>query len=325
MCGKKRQVRCSPKLIRIAMSLYLRDPKGHLEFQETDCHILPAPTCLNEIKSTFQMREGEDPKVCGRHKDERLRGKSRDGEVGHLMMDEIKLKSDVACNCRNKEIVGFVGKNDKISLRDEFAGLLESPEKKEEETKSLAVYANQWRFRSLYNKTHDAEFFFNSGCLNSDELLRQCLHAVTCYEMSGVEILGLVSDAGGPNSGLLKLLRHGESIESNWPSEKCVSVANHVNLDRTVSVWHCSAHNMKAMRNSLHRSQPGGTRDFHRESNIGFGWVAAGVRCSQKRQGQSCCGTCSPNGRINASRQIGQLWCHERHICKGAVQGKGDS
>jgi hypothetical protein len=70
------------------------------------------------LKQEIRMKDGEDPKVYCHFKDERLQGKYLGGLIGHLMADEIKLKSDTAYNCRNKEIIGFVGNNGHLNLRE---------------------------------------------------------------------------------------------------------------------------------------------------------------------------------------------------------------
>jgi hypothetical protein len=72
-----------------------------------------------------------------------------------------------------------------------------------------AVYVNQWRYRSTYGVLHNAEFFFNDGSLNGDELLDQLTHVLLSYELVGAKVLGIESDAGGNNAGLIKLLRAG--------------------------------------------------------------------------------------------------------------------
>jgi hypothetical protein len=277
LSGKNQQLRFAPKTIRMAMSLWLWDGKGYQEFQESTYYLLPSPQYLRKLKEEFRMKDGEDPKVYCRFKDERLRGKESAGMIGHLMADEIKLKSDIAYNCRNKEIIGFVGNKGSLNLREEFANLLTSPERASDDTKVPAVYANQWRFRSIHNKTHNAEFFFNSGSITKDELLRQFMHVVTCYEMSGVKVMGIVPDAGGPNSGLLKLLRKDEKVEGNWPSTACLSLVNHMSLERRISIWHCSTHGAKAMRNSLYRSQESGTKEFPTQRWCQL-WVGANFR-----------------------------------------------
>jgi hypothetical protein len=128
MSGKKSQQRYSPKLIRMAMALWLRDKKAYEEFQEADYYMLPSIPYLKDIKSTFQLGDSEDPKIYCRYKDERLHGKSKDGEAGHMMVDEIKLKSDIAFNCKNNEVIGFVANKGTIDLREEFASPLASEE-----------------------------------------------------------------------------------------------------------------------------------------------------------------------------------------------------
>ena len=75
-----------------------------------------------------------------------------------------------------------------------------------EESYVPAVYVNQWRFRSVHGVLHNAEFFFNDGSLDGDELLDQLTHVLLSYELVGAKVLGIVSDAGGNNAGLIKLL-----------------------------------------------------------------------------------------------------------------------
>jgi hypothetical protein len=81
MRGKKSQQRYSPKLIHMAMALWIRDNKVYEGFQEANYYMLPSIPYLKDIESTFQSRDGEDPKIYCRYKDERLRGKSKDGEA----------------------------------------------------------------------------------------------------------------------------------------------------------------------------------------------------------------------------------------------------
>ena len=250
----KRQQCYSPKLIRMAMALWLRDNKAYKEFQESGFYMMPS-ALLKKIKGSFKSRDGEDPKIYCRYKDERLRRKSKEGEAGHLMVDEIKLKSDLAFNCKNNEVIGFVANSGTIDLRAEFASLLANDELPTDgKSKELAMNANQWRFRSLHNKTHNLEFFFNSGSLSSSELLRHFNHVVACYELSGVRIMGLVLDAGRLNAGLLKFLRKGEKVEGSWPSDSCLYSLNPMDPTRKIYHFHCSTHDQKSMRNSLHRS-----------------------------------------------------------------------
>jgi hypothetical protein len=228
LSGKDSRARYAPKTIHIAMSLWLRDGKGYQEFQESIYCLLPLPRYLRNLKHAFAMNDGEDPKVYCQFKYERLRDIGLCGMIGHLMADKIKLKSDIAYNCCNKEIIGFV------------ENILKSPETPSGDSKVPAMYANQWRFHSIHNKTHNAEFFFNSGSITKEELLPQYMHVVSCYEMSGVKVLGIVPDTGGPKLGLLKLLRKDKKVERSWPNKACLYAVNHMCLERSISTWHCT-------------------------------------------------------------------------------------
>ena len=63
----------------------------------------------------------------------------------------------------------------------------------------LGIYTNQWRFRSTRSLIHVGDFYYNSGSLDGDEILRQFLDVVSLYEMIGVRVFRIVSDGGGGN------------------------------------------------------------------------------------------------------------------------------
>ena len=65
--------------------------------------------------------------------------------------------------------------------------------------KQLAVYSNQWRFRSTMGSTHNGDFYYNCGSLDANEITRQFIDVLTSYELIGVKILGIVGDGGGGN------------------------------------------------------------------------------------------------------------------------------
>jgi hypothetical protein len=63
MSGQKPKASSSPKLICMVMALWLHDNKAYQEFQEANYYMLPTIAYLKDIKSAFQMRDGEDTKV----------------------------------------------------------------------------------------------------------------------------------------------------------------------------------------------------------------------------------------------------------------------
>jgi hypothetical protein len=100
----------------------------------------------------------------------------------------------------NEELEKVV--NELASDNSNEAGLKDSLAKKEH-----AVHANQWRFRSCYGVVHNSEFFFNTGSMGGDDLVRQWMHVHTCYEIIGCKIYGLCGDAGGSNASFFKMIR----------------------------------------------------------------------------------------------------------------------
>ena len=48
------------------------------------------------------------------------------------------------------------------------------------------------------------------------------IQGVVSYEFIGVKIFGIVSDAGGGNSKMLKLLQGYNAIQGPWPDVKCL-------------------------------------------------------------------------------------------------------
>ena len=124
-------------------------------------------------------------------RDEFMNGSS-DPVYGHIMCDEMKLRSDFYWNPKNRKCVGIVveGDKDRISLADEVAKLYKDGKKmankEEDPTYSISLSVNQFRFRSADNRTHTGEFFFNNGSLSGDELLKQTKQVIFGYEMGQV-------------------------------------------------------------------------------------------------------------------------------------------
>jgi hypothetical protein len=94
------------------------------------------------------------------------------------------------------------------------------------------------------------------------------LHYVACYDMINVEIHGICSDAGGGNARLFTLLTQGSKVASGNDSAD-----SFVWQGRTIWIFFCSTHNLKAAPNSLFRSQMGGTSNFM-IGDVPFGWKA---------------------------------------------------
>ena len=97
------------------------------------------------------------------------------------------------------------------------------------------------------------------------------LQVVLSYEFIGVKIFGIVSDAGGRNTKMFKLLQGHHEIKGPWPSAECLSFANPVDLNRSIYIWSCGTHNFKALRNNIWKSQLSKSKSFLK-CGTPFGW-----------------------------------------------------
>ena len=141
-----------------------------------------------------------------------------------------------------------------------------------------ATYVNQWRFRSTHNKTTNLEFFMNSGSLTGDDMLHQLMHVLAMCNLINVKVVGLCLDAGGSNSSLLTMLRHGEVIgsEARLTKKEMISFAD-PNSDlenHRVAMFHCATHNLKNVRNAFLASSidDSTTRHFETIAGVKFTW-----------------------------------------------------
>ena len=71
--------------------------------------------------------------------------------------------------------------------------------KKKKDSASLVVYTNQWRFRQTRGIVHNGAFYYNTGSLDGNEMMRQFMDIVLSYETITVKMFVIVSDGGGCN------------------------------------------------------------------------------------------------------------------------------
>jgi hypothetical protein len=254
--GQKKQVRFSPRMLRLAMSLWMRSKSTYNDLWEHSLAIMPSVSLLKSIQKGMRVNEGHCAQIYGWFHDSYVSNCDK-AVHGHLMCDEMKLKNDIYWNCSNHAMVGLAASKDgvdKLLVEEEVAALFtdvfdstspgvgetkEAGEKtnltehyKRQELMSYkpATYVNLWRLRTTTNVTQSCEFFFNTGSLSGDELLRQFMRVTAHYEMIGVQILGLLCDAAGQNARLFHLLRAGQTVGlSGYPSFEQVTFPNPIN------------------------------------------------------------------------------------------------
>jgi hypothetical protein len=250
--GKDSHVRFNATIVRTAMASWLRSPASYRQLKECSLQVLPSERTLQKMAAEIKPDEGICPKLYGWFHDLFVGDDLKDQIMGHLLFDEMKLEKDIYWNCSNNKCAGFArsGPGDTIDLKESIRELLldiveeeeqDGDDQQDTEKRSTiemrdheaAIYVNQFRLRTTRKLTdkafkHNAEFFYNTGSLDADELLRQFMHVITCYEMIGVWILGNCMDAGGGNAGLCTLLRGGIDVHPHdtWLDESLVTFPN---------------------------------------------------------------------------------------------------
>jgi len=159
-----------------------------------------------------------------------------------------KLQKDVVINVKNGKIEGF--SKDFVDMKKLMNNLIDG--ERIDSFTNPATHVNQWRYRSTDGRSYNCEFWFNYGSLTGDTLLRQFNQVVMHCESVGSIVLGMVCDAGGNNARLFKLLRGREVLnEGAWLDEEMVRTENPYDPTRYIYMYHCSTHDLKAMRNAL--------------------------------------------------------------------------
>ena len=117
-------------------------------------------------------------------------------------------------------------------------------------------------------------FFFNDGTLSGATLANQFLWVTIGCETIGCEVLAVALDAGGCNARFVEEFFHElkKLTYESWMEEDDCCIVNPWDLKRKIFVWFCITHLMKAFRNQLYASQPGGSRGFQDKDDVPFGW-----------------------------------------------------
>jgi hypothetical protein len=145
--------------------------------------------------SHVSVHEGLCPNIYSDFNDDKHQSRP-DEKKGMIMCDELKFKTQLYWNTTSDKLVGFATESgNMVNLKDEVGSLFNSTNNDDtkntdanknnnkcDDTK-LAVYVNQWRWRSVYNETRNLEFFYNSGSLSANEVLHQMFHVMSNLKM----------------------------------------------------------------------------------------------------------------------------------------------
>ena len=129
--GKQTGNRYSPNIIRLALAIWQRSKSAYDHIQKSNVFMFPSVRLLALRKKENTVHQGFNPKIYSRMHDEFV-GKSGHKIVGHIMVDEMQLKSGIYFHSKGHEVTGFTTDGDGISLHGKLRNMLPLLEKNNE-------------------------------------------------------------------------------------------------------------------------------------------------------------------------------------------------
>jgi hypothetical protein len=271
LSGKDKQIRYSPYILRLAMSIWMRSPAAYREMRSNGWVVpLPSESTLENLRRDQQVSEGECELLyhwwAAHHSKE-----GDESTLGLLMCDETKLEENTAWNTKTHEVTGFIVDFDDLDdiVRKAFTHTTE---------KKTAVEVNLWKFQSISNECMDCEFFYNAKDLSNAALRKQFMHVLANLALANCEVIGFKTDGNSLNTTAMKYLSEAggrPSPDSVWLERKYVSFKHPIDPEKRIFLFLCTTHQLKSMRNQLKTSRNSnikGKRHFMDEFGNPFGW-----------------------------------------------------
>eukprot|EP00536_Pseudo-nitzschia_multiseries_P010146 jgi/Psemu1/25142/gm1.25142_g len=222
LSGNDKQVRYDYRIKRLALAYFLDYGKsGYNRLKESSLEILPIIRTNKRELSNLRGGDGAHAVHFSAQFADALQGRKEPvkGEMFvQIIFDEIKVRCSVAYNPITGKETGFTASKNgtTLSFAEEILSIVEDNLSGEEATTTIeknkdpyfepATYANVFRARTARNQTFNVAYFFNSGSLDGDDVLRQLLHVIAALEFVGFKVVMQMSDAGGANTSALALL-----------------------------------------------------------------------------------------------------------------------
>ena len=236
-CGR----RYHPQIIRFALSLHRKSPSAYRELWESGALVLPSERILRDYKNYFPPKAGINNENVNalRKKAASFTGNQR---YVVLVMDEMKIQSDLVFDKNSGDLVGFMDLGDPMT---NFACL--------DEKDTIATHALAFLVRGLCTDVKHIIAYFFTGNVTSYQLMPIFWKVVSTLELSlDLWVVGLVNDGASPNRKLFNL--HVKLAVD----QKCDVVYQTINLFAPSRFFFADIpHLMKTARNCLYNSGSG--------------------------------------------------------------------
>jgi len=153
----------------LALSVYTRLKAGYEELCQSSIEVFPSQSTLVCLKSNIRTSDGICPAIYQWFFDDSIQHIPESERVGHVMCDEMQLKSGIYWNTLSHKLVGFTSDSSEMNLAKEIEAInnvVNDETTSSESCDSLdlnnsnAKKVNQWRFCSVKGIIHNAEYFF---------------------------------------------------------------------------------------------------------------------------------------------------------------------
>eukprot|EP00536_Pseudo-nitzschia_multiseries_P005420 jgi/Psemu1/12527/gm1.12527_g len=269
LSGNNKQVRYDYQMKRLALAYFLDYGKfGCSVLKESSLEILPSQRTNKRELSYLRGGDGAHAVQFSAQFSDALQDRKEPvkGEMFvQIIFDEIKVRCGVVYNQITGKETGFTASKNgaTLSFAEEILSIVEdnlsgkeattTSEKDKDPYFEPATYAKVFRARTARNQTFNVAYFFNSGCLDGDDVLRQLLHVIVALGFVGFKVMMQMPDAGGANTSALALLTSNKCnrLPHGKPPVASVAYTNPLAPSRLIYAPFCSVHGLKHSKNML--------------------------------------------------------------------------
>ena len=231
--------RYHPQVIRFALSIHGKSPSAYRELRDSGALILPSERVLRDYKNYFKPKAGinQENIECLREKTKQFTDLQR---YVVLVMDEMKIQSNLVFDKVSGDLVGFVDLGDPTT-NEAFA-----------EEECVATHALAFLVRGLCTDMKHIVSYYFTWDITSFQIMSIFWKAVSVLELSlSLWVIGAVNDGASPNRKFFNL--HSQ-LAKDLKCDVVYKTPNAFATSRFIYFFADSPHLLKTARNCLYNS-----------------------------------------------------------------------
>ena len=235
--------RYHPQIIRFALSLHGKSPSAYRELRDSGALVLPSERVLRDYRNYFTPKAGINKENVA-DLQSKVASFSPPQRYVVLVMDEMKIQSNLVFDKHSGNLVGFTDLGDPMT---NFACLPEED--------PIATHALAFLVRGLCTDLKHVIAYFFTGNVTSYQLMPLFWKVVSTLELTlNLWVIGLVNDGASPNRKLFNLHLN---LAVDLKSDVIYKTLNLFAPSRVIYFFADSPHLMKTARNCLYNSGSG--------------------------------------------------------------------